>query len=81
MNNSLEKYKKTVEAINSEYATLYSLTNDELRIKLYHIERFINEQEDKSDALDKSLVSVFAIVKETARRFSLEKHRSNGYTK
>ena len=71
MNNSLEKYKKTVDAINSEYATLHSLTNDELRIKLYHIERFINEQENKSDALNKSLVSVFAIVKETARRFSL----------
>lgn len=71
MSNSLEKYRKTVEAINSEYATLHSLTNDELRIKLHHIERFINEQEDKSDALNKSLVSVFAIVKETARRFSL----------
>lgn len=71
MNNSLEKYKKTVDAINYEYATLHSLTNDELRIKLYHIERFINEQENKSDALNKSLVSVFAIVKETARRFSL----------
>lgn len=42
-----------------------------MRIKLHHIERFINEQEDKSDALNKSLVSVFAIVKETARRFSL----------
>lgn len=62
MSNSLEKYRKTVEAINSEYATLHSLTNDELRIKLHHIERFINEQEDKSDALNKSLVSVFAIV-------------------
>lgn len=63
MSNSLEKYRKTVEAINSEYATLHSLTNDELRIKLHHIERFINEQEDKSDALNRSLVSVFAIVK------------------
>ena len=72
MNNSLEKYKKTVDAINSEYATLHSLTNNELRIKLYHIERFINEQEDKSDALNKSLVSVFAIVKETAGVFLLE---------
>lgn len=71
MNNSLEKYKKTVDAINSEYATLHSLTNDELRVRLRHIEQFINEQEDKPCALDKSLVSVFAIVKETARRFSL----------
>lgn len=74
MNNSLEKYKKTVDAINSEYATLHSLTNDELRVRLRHIEQFINEQEDKPCALDKSLVSVFAIVKETARRFSLGKY-------
>lgn len=71
MSKILEKYQKTVEAINSEYATLHSLTNDELRIKLHHIERFINEQGDKSDALNKCLVPVFAIVKETARRFSL----------
>lgn len=71
MSDTLEKYQKIVEAINSEYATLHSLTNDELRARLYHIERYINEQEDKSDALNKSLVSVFAIVKETARRFSL----------
>ena len=71
MSNILEKYQKTVEAINSEYATLHSLTNDELRIKLHHIERFINDQGDKSDALNKCLVPVFAIVKETARRFSL----------
>lgn len=71
MNNSLEKYKKPVDAINSEYAILHSLTNDELRVKLQHIEQFINEQENKPCALDKMLVSVFAIVKETARRFSL----------
>lgn len=71
MNNPLEKYKKTVDAINSEYATLHSLTNDELRVRLRHIEQFINEQEDKPCALDKMLVSVFAIVKETARRFSI----------
>lgn len=70
MSKILEKYQKTVEAINSEYATLHSLTNDELRIKLHHIERFINEQGDKSDALNKCLVPVFAIVKETARRFN-----------
>lgn len=71
MSNSLQKYKKTVESINTEYATLHSLTNDELRVRLRHIEQFINEQENKPCALDKMLVSVFAIVKETARRFSL----------
>ena len=71
MSNSLEKYRKTVEAINYEYATLHSLTNDKLRVRLRHIEQFINKQENKPCALDKMLVSVFAIVKETARRFSL----------
>lgn len=71
MSNSLQKYKKTVESINTEYATLHSLTNDELRVRLRHIEQFINKQENKPCALDKMLVSVFAIVKETARRFSL----------
>lgn len=71
MSDTLEKHQKTIESINSEYATLHSLTNDELRARLSHIERYINEQKDKSNALNKSLVSVFAIVKETARRFSL----------
>lgn len=71
MSNSLQKYKKTIESINTEYATLHSLTNDKLRVRLRHIEQFINKQENKPCALDKMLVSVFAIVKETARRFSL----------
>lgn len=56
MSNSLEKYKKTVESINTEYATLHSLKNDELRVRLRHIEQFINEQEDKPCALNKMLV-------------------------
>ena len=72
MNKSLDKFKKTVEAINSEYATLHSLTNDELRMRYFYLEQFVNEQKDKTRALDKSLPSVYALVKETARRFSIE---------
>ena len=45
MSNSLQKYKKTIESINTEYATLHSLTNDKLRIRLRHIEQFINKQD------------------------------------
>ena len=71
MNKSLDKFKKTVEAINCEYATLHSLTNDELRMRYFYLEQFVNEQKDKTCALDKSLPSVYALVKETARRFSL----------
>ncbi len=71
MNKSLEKFKKTVEAINCEYATLHSLTNDELRMRYFYLEQFVNEQKDKICALDKCLPSVYALVKETARRFSL----------
>lgn len=71
MNKSLEKFKKTVEAINYEYATLHTLTNDELRMRYFYLEQFVNEQKDKTCALDKCLPSVYALVKETARRFSL----------
>ena len=44
MNKSLEKFKKTVEVINSEYAILHSLTNDELRMRYFYLEQFVNEQ-------------------------------------
>lgn len=44
MNKSLEKFKKTVETINCEYATLHSLTNDELRMRYFYLEQFVNEQ-------------------------------------
>ena len=39
MNKSLDKFKKTVEAINCEYATLHSLTNDELRMRYFYLEQ------------------------------------------
>lgn len=42
MNKSLDKFKKTVEAINCEYATLHSLTNDELRMRYFYLEQFVN---------------------------------------
>ena len=52
MNKSLEKFKKTVEAINYEYATLHTLTNDELRMRYFYLEQFVNEQNDQTGALD-----------------------------
>ena len=71
MNKSLEKYKKIVCNINTEYANIRSLSNDELRNSLCKIEQYINVHKDKNRSLDENLISVFAIVKETARRFSL----------
>ena len=53
-----------------EYATLCSLSNDELRMRLNKIVIAVNNNENKNKALDEYLVSVFSIVKETARRFS-----------
>lgn len=70
MSNPIEIYKRTVKDINSEYATLHSLSNDELRNRVHDIEQSISTHKNKAQALDKNLVAVFAIVKETARRFS-----------
>lgn len=70
MSEIFDKYKKLVDSINMEYSTLFSLSNDELRMRLNHIAIAINDNENKDKALDEYLVPVFAIVKETARRFS-----------
>lgn len=40
-------------------------------MRYFYLEQFVNEQKDKTCALDKCLPSVYALVKETARRFSL----------
>ena len=70
MNKTYEFYCKLVSQINTEYSELHGLTNDELRLKLSDIEKCISSCEDKSHALEQHLVQVYAIVKETARRFS-----------
>lgn len=70
MSEVLHKYRKLVDSINKEYATLCSLSNDGLRMRLSQIAIAINDNENKEKALDEYLVSVFSIVKETARRFS-----------
>lgn len=70
MNNVLGKYQFLVGSINTEYNSLHCLSNDELRNKLFQIENAINDYEEKHKCLDEYIVPVFAIVKETARRFS-----------
>lgn len=71
MSNPISQYCQQVEAINKYFTTLQYLSNDELRQKLHNIERSIQEHKDKAQALEEYIVPVFAIVKETARRFSL----------
>lgn len=60
-----------VERINNTYETLSALSNDELRAQVYEIEDNICNSIDKKQILDDYLVKVYAIVKETARRFTM----------
>ena len=66
----LNKYRKIVDSINMEFATLHCLSNDELRTRFSQIASAINDSKNKDIALDEYLVPVFAIIKETARRFT-----------
>ena len=67
--------KKQITAILTEidsiYATSHSLSNDELRQEIKNIERAICSANDQLIALNNALPKVYALVKETARRFSL----------
>lgn len=62
--------KSIVKDINGRYETLQALTNDQLRARVKQIEKQIADCSDTKQELDRQLPEVFAIVKETARRFS-----------
>ena len=70
MSEVLDKFRKLVDAINVEYNTLCIMSNDELRMRLYQIKMAINDSDNKNKALYEYLVPAFAIIKETARRFT-----------
>lgn len=70
MNDFLDKYQGITNKINIAYNELRNLSNDEFRVSLSEIEFQINSSENKTNVLDEYIVQVFAIVKETARRFS-----------
>ena len=63
-------FASLVQKINTACFGLQALSNDELRLKTRLTVREINLQEKRIAALDEALVTVFAIVKETARRFA-----------
>lgn len=63
----------TVKAINEACDALSELSNDELRNRLQDIRNSVTEQ---GVTLDSVLVDVFAIVKETMKRFAKNKYLS-----
>lgn len=63
-------YLELVSEINSVYEALASLSNDDLRTHVKEIEASLKSTDDANIILDKYLVEVYAIVKETARRFT-----------
>lgn len=63
-------YEIIVSEINARYITLRSLSNDELRKRMWQIETLIVNSEDQKNILDVYLPDIYAIIKETARRFT-----------
>lgn len=70
MNDITNKYRPLIEEINQAFTQLQNLSNDELRAELKKAEIAINKRKSPQRALSANLVKVFAIVKDTARRFS-----------
>lgn len=65
-----QKAADLVHQINNRFDELKLLSNDELRYLIYNIQDEISQIDDKMSVLDNFLIEVYAIVKETARRFS-----------
>ncbi len=65
-----EKLKDAIAQINAIYEPSHSLSNDELRKSMRLIEDEVKLSSNREDTLSKYLPKVFALVKETARRFS-----------
>ena len=69
MNDVVGRYESIVKDINRHYVLLQPLTNDDLRHEMNTIELSLRHSDSKT-LVDDSLVKVFAIIKETARRFT-----------
>lgn len=70
MENESTEIRTILNEINRHYNKYQSLDNDDLRSLLQNIQKEINKNIDKKSILDFFLPSVYAIVKETARRFT-----------
>lgn len=71
MNDFIEIFKRQISHINEIFHSYENLTNDELREKGIQIKTTVSNSPDKNETLNKALPEVYALVKETARRFSL----------
>ena len=71
MNNPASQFKPLVEEINQRYLQLHSLSNDELRFAFQRVVSAINKMDNTNEALNSNLKEVYAIIKETTRRFAL----------
>lgn len=63
--------KKNIAEINAIYGDLHNQSNDALRASMQRIEGKIKLHENQEDILNQHLTKVFALIKETARRFSV----------
>lgn len=70
-NDLAEDLKKILAEVDRYYQSYHKLTNDELRDVSSRLERKVSCSNDKNIVLDAILPEVFALVKETALRFSL----------
>lgn len=59
-----------INKINFIYTSLQNLSNEKLRSKVKEIEQLILNSENQQEELESHLPEVYAIVKDTARRFS-----------
>ena len=70
MSNVIEEYSSLVEEINEKYNTLKYFSNDALREEVIKLKAIVENSNDRTQILNNILPLVYAIVKETARRFS-----------
>lgn len=62
---------ETVIRINEIYESYKDLSNDELRGIGKHLRAYVTERNGSKESLDAILLETYALVKETARRFSM----------
>lgn len=72
MRNELsEKLRSILIMIDQYYQKYHNLTNDELRDESSRLEQIVSNDSEKIGILDFILPEAFALIKETARRFSV----------
>lgn len=71
MNDVTARFLPLVEEINLRFLELREMSNDDLRLALLRVSSNISKRKSVKRALNTYLTEVYAIIKETARRFSL----------